>query len=688
MDWTADENLAPRHCLLSSQESFFSRFLDASFKRSWSGFWQPPVKCLNYFSYDLNQRPLTERKVKRAQLKGDKLCFEYDLGAITVTEENLVHRQNLLSLLEIKNNSQQEREINLSLRLGLTAKDKHESKINYTPQFDDLRQAVRVKSDSRNVLYGLVRGKGDINWQRNELYQSQADEDSVSSFSPGNYQVTCQVDPDQLKRLPFIFSFTPPNQDPRLPFDVALNSWFELKFVKSGHLHTNRLKTDSEAIDRGYTWSNVNLKDLYFLRGREEWQPDQQLIRRNKGEGLGVILSGTPDSLHLSTRDLLWSVLGLLDMGEFKVAEEQLKFLASLRRAQESNNSSARLPQSVSLSGTLDYQAADIDPLFLLLLSYYHRYTGQQLLPQEVDRSLQAVKLKQGLVRHEPKETWMSTVDRGQSAIELQSMLLAATEANSLNLKGINYYWDGEALADSLQDGQPLLVRQANLLIPLLLGLIRDRDKAIKILTRCKRDLIAEQGVACLSPQEENYDPCGKYTGSVWSWLTLAGAAACLRYDQMKQASSLLDKVANHFTHDQVGALPSYVDAETGEAIADSNHSTASSLFFHTIDSYLLGIRPNLNQSTVTVAPKLPSNWDKAVRKDKRLGDNFMHLKLRHKNSPHEIKLRLEFKQRPEFRLKVLAPGREGKIKREGRETERSLTFKPDKDNSLQLSQG
>jgi len=687
MDWTAREDLDQKYCLISSQESFFSRFMDSEFKHKWNGFWQPPVKCLNYFSYDYNQRPLTSKRLEAAHLRGDKLRLEYDLGAVKIIEEDVVHRQNLISIVEIKNNSDQDKQISLDLNVGLTAEDPQGKDLKFSSRFDDLRQAVGARAQDRSILYGLVRSKGEVSWQQNEIYETetaQTKSQSQKSFSPGDYHVTCQVGAGKLKRLPFLFSFTPRQQDVRVPYDVALNSWFEQKFVKSGHLHKNRLDTSLDVINNGYNWSNVNLKDLYFLSGHQKIKPGQRLFKRNKGQGKGVIFSGLPRSLFVSGRDLLWSLLGLLDMGEFKVVEEQLSLLADMRRSEAEGRS--RLPDKIDLAGEPYYRSADIDPLFLLLLSYYQRYTGQEFLTEAANKSLKAIDIDQGLVKHSAQETWMKAVDRGQSAVEIQSMLLKANQVSSnLDLKGINYYWDGETLADSVENGRPLTTRRVNAIIPLFLGLVQDRDKAIQILKSFNTSMISKQGVNSLASKEDSYDPRSKYNGAVWNWLTLVAAAANLRYDRTKKAVSLINKVAAQFERDQIGALPSYVGAESGEVLADSNHSVASGLFFHTIDSYLLGVRPQLDRSRLLLAPKLPRGWKDVVRKDKRIGDNFLQLKLRRKSTGNDIKLELKFKRQPDFDLELVAPGRQGQIKQAGREKGSRLTFRPEKKTSLEL---
>lgn len=635
------EELAGKRAILTSHEAFMLRFADSGFKTKWSGFWMPPLKFMDYYAYKINGEWLSPAKVNNFSLKPDLGTWVYRLANIEVKEYVFVFNSGLCSVLDLKNRSDNKKAVSICLETALDfrprAKDITDS--DYQTSFNEVRAAVKVvdRNSQLSAMFGRAKtGEGEVEWRPEGKYKEHHPGERQICYLPGTYSVKIELGAGKRTRIPYTFSFSRTG-DARNNYDSLLNYWpTRLSSRQSSRKRrSNKIETPSETLNKAFDWCQTSLDNLIvYPSGNER------------------LLAGLPWFQAEWGRDALWSLLGLTDSGRFKLVERCLRRLADQRQG--------RIPNKVSLNGETNYEGADTDPLFLIALDYYQRVSGKQDFLREegqVKAAFATLERERGLVQHEPNETWMDTLARGNSAIEIQSLWLEAADRYDKDFKdelasGLEEYWRAKDnyFCDHFTDSSPNTTKTINAAVPLLWGQV-DADKANKALQVIGGQFTSNFGVRTLSYLEDDYKPQSYHQGSSWPLVTLWSAGANFRYGRIKEGLSLLNKVAQNVDKDQLGALPECIDPETGDLLGCSSQAWSEALLLHVVDRYLFGIEPNLAADELILHPQLPQDWQQAARHQKKIGDTVCDLKLTREGTKTAIELK--FDQQPEIKLKI-----------------------------------
>src|SRR5579863_4638750 len=217
-------------------------------------------------------------------------------------------------------------------------------------------------------------------------------------------------------------------------FNDCMISFDDLSLQKTGLyerylLNTLDLALPDDTISKAFLWSKVNLRML------EHYQ---------SGFGTGLF-AGLPHFAIYFGRDIGWSTQGLLAIGDFESARENLNLLAKFQ-ARANGEDMLRepyylgeIPHEIRTEGTVYYYSVDATPLFVIACKSYLDWTKDanfvkylyDNIVRAVDWCLRADKDADGLVEHGPEgflidTTWMDSYYRGKSAIDVQAICCRA----------------------------------------------------------------------------------------------------------------------------------------------------------------------------------------------------------------------------------------------------------------------
>ncbi len=657
--------------------SFINRYTDTGFKTKWCGIWMPPIKAFEYFAYRINETWLSEQNCTRCSIKpwGTKHHFLVDDLNITEIVFAPDDYPSVISVISIKNMIAKERKVKINIEAAVNMRTKQENVHDrkYETEFNELRKSVIVKSSAGECMYGVGRTEKDIeicNVISNE-YKNHSPGSSQCCFIPGKYEITFDLGINEEVKIPIVYCATTKSRGVLIDiYDKCVQNWDKgmvSKLKKSIEIyHDHDINTPHDRLDKTYLWAQYSLQGL--------------ISKSDAGTG---IFAGYPWFLEYWGRDIFWSLLGLIDMGRFKVAREIFQTIAKFQ--------DKRMPCIVHLDGKKEYHGVDIDPLFLITLLDYEKKSGDLTLRKELKKniavSLKNLVLMDYIVAHESNETWMDSIERSGSAIEVQAMWVEALKTiepklsmkmnNKLNQ---NFWNDNKKTYYDTYSKLPNPEITANELVPLFFGLT-PQAKAQHVLERTKTELKSVYGIRTRSKMSRNYNSSGYHTGSCWGLTTGWGAVAFLRYGMISEGINCLDDCSYDCEKFQPGGLSEIVDAKSGKLLGATDQAWSSSLFIYAVDDFLFGIRPDVGKKMLAIEPKLPDAWGHMYRHGKVIGDNIFDLKV--ERSTDGIEIRIDFRQKPKnFICELTMPEWINQIMYKGKKTKkRKCRFSLEKEN-------
>jgi glycogen debranching enzyme len=385
-----------------------------------------------------------------------------------------------------------------------------------------------------------------------------------------------------------------------------------------------------------------------------------QLVTRQQGDG---IYAGLPWFNEYWGRDEFISLPGaVLVTGQFEPARRILLAFARYQQTDPQSRYYGRVPNIVNPSN-IDYHTTDGTPRFVIGLREYVQYSGdtaliRQLYPA-VRASIEGARRywldAQGYLLHEDNETWMDARDqnlvaftpRGSRANDIQALWYeqlqagayfaayvhdAASQAQWTQLAArvkANFARDYQApgrayLADRLdQQGRPDFTLRPNQLYAL--DLVDDPALRRQVVRTCWQELVYPWGVASLNRQDPQFHPyhlapelyhkdAAYHRGAVWLWNNGVAMQRMLELGQVETAYQLFANMNRQaLTRGVVGGLSENMDAYprpgetwpriTGTYLQAWSNAEQLRVWYQ----YFLGIRPDLINQELTLAPRLPA---------------------------------------------------------------------------------
>lgn len=523
---------------------FLQRYLDTGFKSKWSGYWVPPYKFLDYFSFKINGVWLNSETLGGVEY-GEDMVFHHETDSLTI-KEKLTTPEGFPGLrveLEVENKTREKKAVQTVMETGIDIRPKDQ---------DVLEEDYSLEIDSGRILAEregkkLVIEPKDVSGFKDERYvKEHYPEERQKCLVPEKPVFRREIDGEEKETITVEFKTS----------EAALNE------IES---HDQILDHD---LGRGFRASISSMENLTYGRN-----------------GIGVI-AGHPWFESYWARDCFWTALGLIDAGYFETTEKMLE-----------NFADHGLSDKIELEEDIEepIERADTAPLYIIAsekLRKHHKLTGK--IEEAREEAMEKLSLDGNIVDHSPDATWMDTLKR-KNAVEIQSLWLEAAEimgdsrAEKLR-EGLEEFKKNGMLRDELNGGHKTI----NPAVPLMFEHL-DQDIASKQLEKINGEFSSKFGARTRSMADPGYDSSGYHTGSVWGLTTCWAAAANIAYGKGKEGKNLLEKLDLFLDREQPGALPETVDAESGELLGAPEQAWSAGLFVHAVDSYLLGIEVEEN---------------------------------------------------------------------------------------------
>jgi glycogen debranching enzyme len=385
-----------------------------------------------------------------------------------------------------------------------------------------------------------------------------------------------------------------------------------------------------------------------------------QLVTRQQGDG---IYAGLPWFNEYWGRDEFISLPGaVLVTGQFATARQILLSFAKYQDTDSKSKFYGRVPNIVNPSN-IDYHTTDGTPRFVIALQDYVQYSGDTSVVRQLYPAVQASIAgaltywtdKQGYLLHEDNETWMDARDaklvaytpRGSRANDIQALWYQQLRAGAYFAA---YMHDGASqakwqqlaeqvkthfardyrnaqhdyLADRLdKQGQPDFTLRPNQLFAL--DMVADAAFTRQVLRKSWTELVYPWGVATLDRHDPNFHPyhltpayhkdAAYHRGTIWPWLNGIAMQRMLEAGQVETAWQLFaNSNRQALTRGVVGGLSENLDAYphpgqaaptlTGAYLQAWSNAEQLRVWYQ----YFLGIRPDVPNHLLTLAPRLPAS--------------------------------------------------------------------------------
>ncbi len=387
-----------------------------------------------------------------------------------------------------------------------------------------------------------------------------------------------------------------------------------------------------------------------------------QLVTRQQGDG---IYAGVPWFNEYWGRDEFIAMPGAcLVSGEFETAKNILKSFAKFQNMDENSTYFGRVPNILNPE-LIDYHTTDGTPRFIIQLQEYVKYSGDSTLISElypnvknsIDGAIKFWTNEKGYLLHEDNETWMDARDknlvpftpRGSQANDIQALWYKQLQAGLYFAK---YMKDAESekkwhsfaqkvkenfakdyqnpdkdfLADRLtkENEADFTLRPNQLFCYEMLDNEAFKAKITKI---CWEELVYPWGVASLNRQDKNFHPFhltkhyhkdyAYHRGTVWLWNNGIAMQRMIEAGKTEKAYELFKNMnRDALTRGVVGGLAENADAypHEGQKVAKLTgtylQAWSNAEHLRVWYQYFLGIRPDMTHQILTLAPRLPKDFD------------------------------------------------------------------------------
>ncbi|MBD9094110.1 MAG: hypothetical protein EGQ20_16520 [Bacteroides oleiciplenus] len=429
-------------------------------------------------------------------------------------------------------------------------------------------------------------------------------------------------------------------------------------------LKHNSLKTNLDSLDHALAWIMLT---------------NDQLVTHQHG-GYGIY-AGLPWFTDFWGRDMFISMPGaVLCTGQFETARD---ILASFARYQDTVSTSptyGRVPNRLNLEGVL-YNTTDGTPRFVMQVHDYLKYTGDTAFVKEIypsvkiatDASLRLYTDEKGYLTHADADTWMDAKrqskypcsPRGNRAVDVQALwytqlMNAADLARYMNREEDARCWNDAAarlrsnferdfvdtatqfIYDHLNtDGTGDTQIRPNAIYAL--DLISDSNLKMHETKEVWERLVYPWGVSSLDQDDEQFHPYHEqwhryhkddayHNGTIWLWNNGMAMQRMIENGQADIAYTLFRNMNRQaLAEGAVGSLSENADAwpRAGHAWVRRSgtflQAWSNSEHIRIWNQYFLGVRPDMLNHSITLAPQLPSDL-KEVDSRVNIGDGILHM--------------------------------------------------------------
>lgn len=445
----------------------------------------------------------------------------------------------------------------------------------------------------------------------------------------------------------FVLAFGEDAESARLLSDAQKqwNDWIlDRKDRMQKLVNSNSLMANNDDLDKSMAWMMLTADEL--------------VTRQHGGWG---IYAGFPWFTDFWGRDMFIAMPGtVLCPGQFDVAKNILLSFAKYQDLDKKSPTYGRVPNRLNLEGIL-YNTTDGTPRFVMQVLDYLKYTGDVAFLRSIynnvkvatDAALDLYVDDRGYLTHADADTWMDAKrqgkypcsPRGNRAVDIQALWFcqlesAAKIADCLGKKSDADRWrkaaeklKGNFQKDFVVDGQLVdhlnadgtADRQLRPNTMFAYSLIDSDSVKREDIRKIWSRLTYPWGVSSLDQMDNQFHPYHEqwhryhkddayHNGTVWLWLNGMAMQRMIEFGQEDEAYKLLENMNRQALKDgAVGSLSECADAwcRPGQIWSRRSgtflQSWSNSEQLRVWSQYFLGVRPNLLDGVLVVAPRIPS---------------------------------------------------------------------------------
>lgn len=587
-----------KNYVLSSGGLKLFRFINTNFGSKWAGLWNFDKKLLDYWAFRVNGTWLSMENCSEFEHRFWCASHKHKVGELFVTEEVVPVRDVFLSIIKIRNDSQEKARVEVALEIGVNVRNRSVNLHNQKYKITEKRSLVEVRNETGSLFFGSLKGKfvkkdeyGEHEPGKYAEYcgyvvegglKGSWNEDKQSKYIPGEYVVQVTIEPGEEVEVPFFFSEKP---------------------IKGFRKYKNLVDDSRNDYER--------LREQYDSTEVAEIL-DKAVASARTFEVEDGFLAGHPFFNEIWVRDACWCLPAYLYLGMHGHVKKFLHLVGTRIKG-------GRVPSLINSEKCL-YDSDDVAPLWVIGLYDYLDFTGDKKMAKSLEKKLREV-LDYGKSRLEDSlvattgYTWMDSLER-KKAIELQALwcrafycggMILRTDKEEINeyidissrmLKQIDRsYWNGAP-----RDNLGYDFKSPNFLFQLALMHI-SRDVSRQLVQVMSKDYLTPVGIRTRHPSDKGYDPKGYHTGAVWPFLTLTAALAQSNYEKTDETRKLLETNWNNFDKQCVCGINEFFEADTLAPRGCTSQAWSMAGMFTVLDSYVLGIKPKLTKKIIILDP-------------------------------------------------------------------------------------
>ncbi len=640
---------------LSGRKLFLYRCTNNGFVNKWCGIWKPPFKFYEYFAFKINDEWLSPQNITETKYcyysATHKYRLENSMNDDVEVEEILfvpLNQNSLVVLLKFTNESNEERDVEVGAEVAVNIRRKQEefNLRKYDVEVESKRKSVIVRSDDGlYACYGsdFMEEALDIKITPILHYKEHYPSGELQKcFLPASYVVKFTLAPHETYYLPFVLAAGFRKREAIDSLDACIADWRKLMKERVKHvlelLRRNVLISNDESLNTMFKIALLNMDSFLYEKDDRTY-----------------LISGYPWFIEMWGRDNLFSALSLLSLGMDEEAGKIMELLAK--------NTKNRVPCTLTLDVNhveALYHGADVSPLFLLVADEYEKISGIALpfIKNVENKVLKSLEVEQNFVIHKGNETWMDSISRGPTAVEIQSMWWKALRnrkrklSKELETAFRKFYWNNDFMYPFDSFGRVVDASVTpNCMIAALFGAYTKHElKAI--VRKMKEELECDYGIRTLSNLDAKYWSWSYHRGSAWGFTTLLGSATCFMAGELHHGIILLRKLLADVDRGHIGFVGEAWNSETGELVGAGAQLWSVSLVPFIVDRFLMGV--DAEENCIVVSPKFPAGirfWKRG--KLRMLGENFS---LTAAKLSHLYQMEIVFDKKPNCKCKLIMP--------------------------------
>lgn len=377
-----------------------------------------------------------------------------------------------------------------------------------------------------------------------------------------------------------------------------------------------------------------------------------------KGWGGGHEISGRPGYAWYFGRDAQWSGFALNAYGNFQSVKEILETFNAFQ------NINGKIYHELTTSGSVHYDASDATPLYVLLASHYLKASGDIEFINDTWENLEKAMaycystdtdgdgfIENTNVGHGWIEggalfgahttfylagLWAATLREAAFLAENTGNVEKAQKYRSdylqIREKLNSQFWNGEKEHFNYglwKDGsysEEITMLPA---VPVYFNTV-DKPKAVKSTEKyASGNFSTDWGVRILEEKSKHFNPGGYHVGSVWPLFT--GWTALAEYETGRYPqgfSHLMNNLVIYKDWD-LGSIEEVLNGvEYKSSGVTHNQGWSQTMVLQPILEGMLGIRPNALEDRLSLAPKLPWDWNRLTVNNIRFGTHSMNMEM------------------------------------------------------------